>query len=187
MVRLVLDLLACRADGGPDPILASVASWNPASQNLRDWLGTQLLIDYPVLATPAGRHDRIDSRRCAALCGLILPILDGLDEIPEQVRGSALSGINDALRPGNQVVVTCRTQQYQEAVRPQGGLEVTLRAAAVSNCGPLDADAVRGYLCDDATGPVVKARWKPVLDLLGTEEWAGLAGPWAQRCVMRGV
>ena len=84
MVRLVPDLLACRADGGPDPILASVASWNPASQDLRDWLGTQLLIDYPVLATPAGRHDRIDSRRCAALCGLILPILDGLDEIPNR-------------------------------------------------------------------------------------------------------
>lgn len=85
------------------------------------------------------------------------------------------------------MVVTCRTQQYQDAVRPQGDLEVTLRAAAVSNCGPLDADAVRGYLCDDATGPVVKARWKPVLDLLGTEEWAGLAGPSARRCVMRRV
>ena len=30
MVRLVLDLLARRASGGPVPILASVASWNPA-------------------------------------------------------------------------------------------------------------------------------------------------------------
>jgi hypothetical protein len=35
MVRLVLDLLARRVGGGPVPFLASVASWNPAEQELR--------------------------------------------------------------------------------------------------------------------------------------------------------
>jgi hypothetical protein len=44
MVRLVLDLLARRAQGGPVPILVAVASWNPAGEDLRDWLGAQLLI-----------------------------------------------------------------------------------------------------------------------------------------------
>ncbi len=39
MVRLVLDLLARRASGGPVPFLASVASWNPAVQDLRVWRG----------------------------------------------------------------------------------------------------------------------------------------------------
>ena len=53
MVRLVLDLLARRAEGGPVPILASVASWNPAGQDLRDWLAAQLLIDHPALAGPS--------------------------------------------------------------------------------------------------------------------------------------
>ena len=52
MVRLVLDLLARRAAGGPVPFLASVASWNPADQDLRDWLAAQLLIDHPALASP---------------------------------------------------------------------------------------------------------------------------------------
>ena len=107
--------------------------------------------------------------------GLILPILDGLDEIPEEVRGPAISRINDALRPGEQLVVTCRTQQYRDAVRPQGGVEVTLRAAAAVQLRPLDADAVRGYLCDDAAGPVARARWDPVLAVLGTEAPAGQA------------
>ena len=52
MVRLVLDLLARRAKGGPVPFLASVASWNPTAQDLRGWLGAQLLIDHPALACP---------------------------------------------------------------------------------------------------------------------------------------
>ena len=69
MVRLVLDLLARRASGGPVPILASVASWNPAGQDLRDWLGAQLLIDHPALASPsAGRQGRAHPGRGAARC-----------------------------------------------------------------------------------------------------------------------
>ena len=52
MVRLVLDLLARRAAGGPVPVLAPVASWDPSGQDLRDWLSTRLITDYPALAGP---------------------------------------------------------------------------------------------------------------------------------------
>ncbi len=178
MVRLVLDLLARRrkADGTPVPILTSVASWNPADQDLRDWLGAQLLIDYPALADPPPAGSTGPTQAAALLAsGLILPVLDGLDEIPEHVRGPAISRINDALRPGERMVVTCRSKDYRDAVRPQEGVEVTLRAAAAVQLRPLDADAVRGYLLEDAGGPAAKARWKPVLDVLGTETPAGRA------------
>ncbi len=176
MVRLVLDLLARRVGGGPVPVLVSVASWDPAGQDLRSWLGTQFLTDYPALAAPPP-GGRTEPTRAAALLasGLILPVLDGLDEIPEQVRGAAISRINDALRPGEQVVVTCRTEQYRDAVRPLGGVEVTLRAAAAVQLCPLEADVVRSYFCDDAAGPVARARWDPVLAVLGTEAPAGQA------------
>lgn len=50
MVRLVLDLLARRDPGDPVPFLASVASWDPSSQNLRSWLADRLTIDHPALA-----------------------------------------------------------------------------------------------------------------------------------------
>ena len=105
------------------------------------------MIDHPALADPPP-DDVAEPTQAAALlaAGLILPVLDGLDEIPDQVRGPAISRINDALRPGQQVVVTCRTQQYRDAVRPPGGLEVILRAAAAVQMRPLDADAVRHYL-----------------------------------------
>ena len=67
MVRLVLDLLARRRPGGPVPFLASVASWNPSVQDLRGWLGAQLLIDHPALADP-GRwagQEPTRLRRCS--------------------------------------------------------------------------------------------------------------------------
>ena len=176
MVRLVLDLLARRAEGSPVPFLASVASWNPAGQDLRDWLAAQLLIDHPALAgpPPTGREEPTQAAALLA-SGLILPVLDGLDEIPERARGSAISQINDALRPGEQLVVTCRTRQYRDVIRPWGGVEVALRAAATVQLRPLDANAVRGYLCDDAAGLVTRARWDPVLAVLGTEAPAGQA------------
>ena len=66
MVRLVLDLLARREPGSLVPVLASVASWNPESQDLRGWLTGQLMTDYPVLAAapPTGARSRPWARRC---------------------------------------------------------------------------------------------------------------------------
>ena len=64
----MLDLLARRAAGGPVPVLASVASWNPASHDLQDWLAARLLIDHPALADspPDGTTE---STQAAALLG----------------------------------------------------------------------------------------------------------------------
>ena len=176
MVRLVLDLLAARAAGGPVPVLAPIASWDPSGQDLRDWLATRLITDYPALAGPSPAGATGPDRAAALIeAGLILPVLDGLDEIPEKVRAAAISRINDALSPGGQVLLTCRTRQYRDAVRPPGGPEVTLTGAAAIQLRPLDADAVCRYLRDDAPGPAARARWDPVLPLLGTSASAGEA------------
>jgi hypothetical protein len=175
MVRLVLDLLARRADGGPLPVLVSVASWNPATQDLRVWLCTQLLINYPALAASPSAIRKEPTQAAALLAsGLILPVLDGLDEVSGKVRGLAISRINDALRPGERVVVTCRKQQYRDAVRLQSGIEVTLRGGAAVELCPLDGDTVCHYLCDDA-GLFAKARWEPVLTVLGSQAPVGQA------------
>ena len=176
MVRLVLDLLARRDAGAAVPILASIASWNPVDQDLRGWLAAQLRIDHPALAgTPPTGQGELDQATALLNEGLILPVLDGLDEITEEVRGPAISRINDALRPGMQLLLTCRSQQYRDAIRPEGGVEVTLRAAAAIQLHPLDVGAVHDYLCDDAGGPVAKARWDPVFKVLGTEAPVGVA------------
>jgi predicted NACHT family NTPase len=137
MVRLVLDLLGRRTSGGPVPFLASLASWDPTRQDLRDWLAAQLISDHPVLAGPPPVGTERNQAAALLSSGLILPVLDGLDEILDPVRGPAISKINDALRASEQLVVTCRTQQYRDAVRPRDGVEVTLRGAAAVQLSPL--------------------------------------------------
>lgn len=170
MIRLVLDLLKDRLEDGPVPILVPLASWNPQEQDLNRWLAVQLAIAYPTLAAPAPAGMGPGNRAEALLLGgLILPILDGLDEIPDAVRGPAITRINDALLPGQHAVVTCRTEHYLNAVKPSAGDEARLRAAVAVQLDPLDGPKVSRYLLDDAGGAIGKARWTPVIDQLETQ------------------
>jgi NACHT domain len=169
MIRLVLDLIRHRSDGEPVPVLASIASWNPVDQDLWEWLAAQLLIDHPGLTDPPP-VGRIERTQAAALLAdhLILPVLDGLDEIPEQIRGRAIDKINNALRPGERLVVTFRSEQYRDAIRPKGGLELrpAEAAAAIELC-PLDLTAAYEYLRHGAPGPETRARWDRLFNRLG--------------------
>ena len=160
VVRLVLDLLARRQSGEPVPVLVPVASWDP-EEDLHKWLSAQV-----------GKGTGLGSLLKA---GLILPILDGLDELPAETRQAAIIKINDVLRPGEQLIVTCREEQYRDAVRPADGAEVTLHAAAAIHLRPLDADVVSKYLRAGAGGPNAAARWDPVVAVLGTQAPAGQA------------
>lgn len=163
MVGLVLDLLNPdrRSSGGPVPVLATLASWDPSGQGLHDWLGATLMTGYPDLGAEAPAGSAGGNRFEALLeARLILPVLDGLDEIPESARPEAIARINRELKPGEQVVVTCRTQDYRAAIRAGSGI----RAAAVQ-LSPLEFGDVTSYLREDA-GPA-RGRWD-FLDTLGT-------------------
>jgi hypothetical protein len=184
MVRLVLDLLARRTDGGRVPVLASLASWNPAEQDLHGWLGATLITSYPDLALPAPPGSAGDNRFEALLEDrLILPVLDGLDEIPESARPVAIARINKELRPREQFVVTCRTEQYRSTVSPQDDGQGAVLRAAVVQLSTLEFDEVASYLREDAS-PAAKDRWdflntlspeSPVRQALATPLMAGLA------------
>ena len=166
MVRLVLDLLAGRSPGGPVPFLVSLASWNPEQQDLREWLAGQLAVGRPALSGPAcGADGSVAEALLDA--GLVVPLLDGLDEIPEPVRGPAIARINDALGAGQVTVLTCRTPEFRQAVSPPGRPQVRLRGAAAVQLNPLSAETVGAYLVADAGGPDADARWAPVLEALG--------------------
>jgi hypothetical protein len=163
LVRLVLDLLDRRNPGGPVPILVSLASWNPVEQDLRSWLVGRLAIDHPGLAEPAPDGTGVSCGRALLEAGLIMAVLDGLDEIPDSQRGPAIARINDALLPGQRLVLAARTAPYLAAVRPAGGVEVRLTGATAIELRPLEAAVVARYLRDSAGGPVGGARWDPVL------------------------
>jgi len=163
-VRLVLDLLKRRPKGAPVPLLLPLASWNPKKQYLHDWLEDRLIIDHAGLTLPA--PDGSGNSRARALLDnkLILPILDGLDEIPDEVRGPAIARLNDALS-AQPLVLTARTSDYRAAVHPPGKDEVLLTGAAGIELCPLDAAAIIDYL-GRSPGSTTSARWKPVLDTL---------------------
>jgi NACHT domain len=171
LVRLVLDLLARREPGQPLPMLVSLASWNPAEQGLREWVVAEVIVNHPALAAPVGPSDG-DRAQVLLERGFILPVLDGLDEIPEPLTSAAVAGINDAMRPGAALVLSCRTDTYQAATHPSSGAVVTLRGAAVVEVCPIDIDMASRYLLHDGGG---SPRWAPVLDVLGTRSPAGQA------------
>lgn len=111
-VRFVLDLLEAPAPHGRVPVLFSIGSWDPSTTALRDWLIGRLLRDHPHLA----RRSSGGATLAAALvdADLILPVLDGFDEIAEGLRHDALDALNATSSP---LVLTSRRDEYAEAVR----------------------------------------------------------------------
>ena len=169
LVRLVLDLLARRDKGGPVPVLVPLASWNPDEQDLHTWLESKLITDHPGLREPApaavGKMNRV---RALLDRRLLLPILDGLDEMPDTVRGLAIAKINEALRPREGLVLSSRVAEYSQAVQPKGKPHVKLRSAAGVTLRELDPTAIETYLRRDAGSATSAARWDPVVKVLHT-------------------
>jgi NACHT domain len=173
LIRLVLDLLADRAPGDPVPVLVPLASWNPSTQPLRDWVISRLTLDYPDLKS---LWKSTTSRPCSlagALLGKhILLILDGLDEIPEQYRGTALSRIGKFLALDDGVVLSCRTDEYRKALessRVHGQVVKLHGAAGISLCPLADQDIKEYLLAGAAPRSAEARRWEPVFGVLGTD------------------
>jgi hypothetical protein len=175
LVRLVLDLLRDRRPGEPVPMLLPLASWNPDDQDLYGWIERWLITENPVLAEPMPAGAGFSRARALVDAGLITAVLDGLDEIPGATRGAAIARINEALRPGHQLVLAARTADYQAAMFPHGGLGLQLAGAAGVELCPLDAGVVAAYLKDSAGGPAAAARWDPVVSILRADGQSPLA------------
>jgi hypothetical protein len=176
LVRLVLDLCARRSPGGPVPALFPLASWDPARQDLYGWLEARLVLDHPALRDPAPGGAGVSRARALLDAGLVLPVLDGLDEIGHAARGGAVARVNEVLRPRQHLVLAARSRPYRAAVCPPGGIEVRLAGAAGIELRPLDPADVADYLRRSAGGPAGAARWEPVLASLAE----GAAPPVAQ-------
>ncbi|WP_329316073.1 NACHT domain-containing protein [Streptomyces sp. NBC_01278] len=152
-VLLVIELLEQMRAGDPVPVLLPLASWRPAEEHLTSWLEYQLLREYPYLDRGMVRELLARNR--------ILPVLDGLDELPAAERPNALRALNTALAAGTPLILTCRTEDYQTAVRSAS----VVRQAAVVEADPLTAEEAAQYLLGSAT-PQQQERWRPLTDAL---------------------
>jgi hypothetical protein len=185
LVRLLLGLLQSREPGSPVPVIFPLASWDPERRELDAWVADRLAVDYPGLAVPApapavGGPGQVTSRARALLDQrLIIPLLDGFDELPSHTRSVALDAMNRALPPGTPLVLTSRTAEYRAAVDPPvgAGVPVRLTAAAGIELEAVDPEEAAAYLRRDAGGEGTSSaeRWQPVLNLLPTDTPVGQA------------
>lgn len=164
MLRLVIDLIGQRAPGAAVPVFVPMTTWDPAQDALEEWLGKQLSNDYPtILGASVPGEDGRRSRIADLLARRkIVPILDGLDEMPLVLRWQAVDRLNESFaRPDRplRLVVTCRTTEYKALVNAPGEPWNPVSGAAAVELQALDGAEVAQYLSRDGND----VRWAGVV------------------------
>ncbi|AZP14738.1 NACHT domain-containing protein [Streptomyces aquilus] len=160
-LELLLALLDGRAEDDPVPVRIPLSRWDTERQLLPDLLRQRLVeaYDWPTdLAAGLVRQH------------LVLPVLDGLDEMDPLVDGSpdpaapratavvrALNAYQQG-RDAGPLILTCRTRHYDALATHAEVLD-----AARITIAPVDATDARTYLTDRA---LTTDRWQPLLDHL---------------------
>jgi hypothetical protein len=175
-VRLLLDQLHHRATlgdgtraGEPVPIRVNAAGWD-GSADFTSWLSHQLSIDY-------GLNSRM--ARAMVDSDLILPVLDGLDEMdppdaePDRAR-VALDRLNEPPWRNRPVVVMCRSDVYARLRELRG--DAGLHGATTITLQPLSPIEICGYLHHyrEQLGVPTDA-WVAVTDQIGHDPHGPLA------------
>lgn len=149
-IKLTFGLLEVRDPEADDPVpvLFMLGSWRPHDEQIDAWIKRKLMQDYGV------------SRKMAKKLvsdGLILPILDGFDEIPEKQRSNGLNQLNQCFGRDRPFVMTSRTDEFMDALRIPG----PIGSAAVIELEPLTPKDIVGYL-----DPVGLNKWRKVRESL---------------------
>ncbi|MEU6721283.1 NACHT domain-containing protein [Nonomuraea sp. NPDC046802] len=159
-VQLLLELADTRAADEPVPVLFPVAAWDVETYpRLHDWLAVRLEQDYPALNAA-----ELGPAVAAALArrGRILPVLDGLDELPDAARAKVVTALNGSLADRDQVIVTSRTEELGTALQEAGDV---LTATAVIAPEALKPQIATEYL-RTCLPPLPRHDWNPVLRAL---------------------
>ncbi|SNT49537.1 hypothetical protein SAMN05421812_107219 [Asanoa hainanensis] len=147
-VLLLLSLSASRSGDSLIPVWLPLASWDPAASTVEAWMVGQLITSY---GTPPSAAAELVAQ------GRVLPVLDGLDEIPQIHRAAAVTGLGGlGTAP---LVLTCRTEEYIAAVAAG-----VLAAAAVVEVVPVGVDVMVAYLTQ--SGSADTARWDRLIAAL---------------------
>jgi len=158
-LMLTLELLRARAPGTPVPVLLSLASWDPRREHLDRWLAGRLADNHPALLN--AREYGPDAPTRLVLGGHVVPILDGLDEMPTDLRVAALDALDQTMAVGRSLVLTCRSAEYEQVTRESG---TVMSAATVVRLEPVAQQEAITYL--SAREGVGHNRWLPLADRL---------------------
>jgi hypothetical protein len=170
-VLLVLAALAHRAQVTstdrpqvPVPVLVTARDWDPGSQEVGSWLVSRMCQTYPLFAGKVG------AANAAALvdAGKVAVILDGLDEIADELQPIALRKLNH--QPAFRVVVLSRTVAMASIASQQAVLE---GAAVVELCS-IDPTTAAEYLRRTQLDPP-PAGWDDLIDRIRSSQGSSLA------------
>jgi DNA-binding SARP family transcriptional activator len=167
-LMLTLELLRTRAAGAPVPVLLSLASWDPRREHLDRWLAARLADNHPALLN--AREYGPDAPTRLVLGGHVVPVLDGLDEMPADLRVAALDALDQTMALGRSLVLTCRSAEYEQVKRESGPV---LSAATVVRLEPVARQEAITYL--SARESAGHDRWRPVAERLRRDPGAALA------------
>ncbi|GAA1418885.1 hypothetical protein GCM10009601_14960 [Streptomyces thermospinosisporus] len=156
-VRLVHDLASDPQPGDPVPVMMSLSSWRPAL-TMREWILRQIRQISPDLGDPY-RYGP-DAARDLFDKGRVMPVLDGLDELPDHLHAEAVRAINRYVHDGCWFMVTCRADEYETA----HGDGARLTRAAVVELGEVEPDLAIDYLEQARTAG--DTRWTPVFEAM---------------------
>ncbi|MFI6979020.1 NACHT domain-containing protein [Embleya sp. NPDC050154] len=176
-IELVLGLLDLeRKASDPVPVRMSLASWSTlpdavpvtveaAGAAVRSWVCAHLVRNYRITSVVA---------KALVEAGLILPVLDGLDEMdaedpgPNFGRGWRALEVLNAYQHGREkagLVLTCRSGPYD-------GLQVWAKDAARVEIVPVTFSQARQFIFDRVDD---RARWRNVTDTLDREPFGSVA------------
>lgn len=160
-VLLVLDALRHRARVSeierrrvPVPVLLTFRAWDPASQRIEAWLVAQLTQTYPLFGGQRG----VASAEALLRAGKLAVVLDGFDEIPRRLRGSAMRALSE--QATFRVVVLARGAEIVAAAE-----EAHLVDAVALELQPVDAWAAADYLARVQREPAPPG-WREVIEHL---------------------
>lgn len=158
-MMLAEQLLTHRKPDEPVPVLLPISSWDPTTESVAQFVGRRISEDFElteVLALALVAEPRTSQDGLAGWW--VMPVPDGLDEIPSPLREVALTAIEDFAASDRPLVLTCRTREFAKAEAVAG----VLARAAVVQMQPLTPQALVDFLSD--TSPRRQALWRPVID-----------------------
>ncbi|KUL22083.1 NACHT domain-containing protein [Streptomyces regalis] len=161
-LRLAEELVRTRPPGSAAPVAVVVplASWNPR-EGLIGWMGAQIAAAHPRACTPVRGAPAADVARRLIETQRVLPVLDGFDELPGELRADALEQLRASTSGRRPFVLTSREPEYRRHVRDGSVFdrtEIELR--------PLSTLALDRYLNPEGAAD---AKWAPVLRRLTSD------------------
>ena len=160
-IKLVRNLLASRHPGDRVPVLLPAATWT-RDCTLTEWITEQLVRSQPNLdvriITSTG--EKVWLPRALADSGLI-PVIDGLDELPHDRWTTVISEIN-AFGSDYPLVLTSRPNEYHAAVADRG-----ISQAVEIELEPLEVPEIKRYLTEATDAPT--DRWQGVFDRMDAD------------------